>query len=120
MTASPPRMAGLVIAGGRAVRFGSEKALAELDGRPLLAHVLDALARDCAVVGVNARPGSATAAWAQRQGFTLVADAPGAPDGPLSGVLAGLSWAETQGCALLATAPCDTPAIQAALKPGFN
>jgi CTP:molybdopterin cytidylyltransferase MocA len=35
---------GLVLAAGSSSRFGSPKALAELDGRPLLQHVLDAVA----------------------------------------------------------------------------
>ena len=36
------RVAGLVLAAGRSTRFGSPKALALLDGRPLLEHVLAA------------------------------------------------------------------------------
>jgi molybdenum cofactor cytidylyltransferase len=35
---------GLVLAAGSSTRFGSPKALAELEGRPLLQHVLDAAA----------------------------------------------------------------------------
>lgn len=37
------RIAGLVLAAGASSRFGSPKALARLDGRPILEHVLDAL-----------------------------------------------------------------------------
>lgn len=40
----PARTAAIVLAAGRASRFGSPKALAPLDGRPLLGHVLDAVA----------------------------------------------------------------------------
>lgn len=36
------RVAGLVLAAGRATRFGATKQLAELDGRPLLRHVVHA------------------------------------------------------------------------------
>jgi molybdenum cofactor cytidylyltransferase len=35
------RVAGLVLAAGRSTRFGAPKALALLDGRPMLEHVLD-------------------------------------------------------------------------------
>ncbi len=38
------RLLGAVLAGGQSRRFGSDKALALLDGRPLIAHVIAALA----------------------------------------------------------------------------
>jgi molybdenum cofactor cytidylyltransferase len=41
---STGRVAAVVLAAGAATRFGSTKALAPLDGRPVLQHVLDALA----------------------------------------------------------------------------
>jgi molybdenum cofactor cytidylyltransferase len=37
------RVAAVVLAAGAATRFGSAKALARLDGRPILEHVLDAV-----------------------------------------------------------------------------
>jgi molybdenum cofactor cytidylyltransferase len=37
------RVAAVVLAAGAATRFGSPKALARLDGRPILEHVLDAV-----------------------------------------------------------------------------
>ncbi len=54
-----PRVAGLVLAAGAASRFGSPKALALLDGQPILRHVLDAadsagLAEIVVVLGVAA------------------------------------------------------------------
>jgi molybdopterin-guanine dinucleotide biosynthesis protein A len=100
---------GLVLAGGRSRRFGREKAMAELDGRPMIAAVADRLMRGCAAVAVNAPPGSGAAAWAAAHGFALAPDREGDPDGPLSGVRAGLAWARGQGGQWLVTAPCDTP-----------
>jgi molybdenum cofactor cytidylyltransferase len=38
----PPQIGGLILAAGAARRFGSQKLLVELDGRPLLQHVIDA------------------------------------------------------------------------------
>jgi CTP:molybdopterin cytidylyltransferase MocA len=37
------KVAGVVLAAGASTRFGSPKALAHLDGRPILEHVLDAI-----------------------------------------------------------------------------
>src|SRR3954452_21752781 len=37
------RIGAVVLAAGASTRFGSPKALAELDGRPILEHVLDAV-----------------------------------------------------------------------------
>ena len=37
------RLAAVVLAAGASTRFGSPKALAHLDGRPILEHVLDAI-----------------------------------------------------------------------------
>lgn len=53
------RVAGLVLAAGAGRRFGGGKMLAELEGRPLLAHVLDAaheagLAELVVVLGADA------------------------------------------------------------------
>ncbi len=106
------RVAGLVLAGGRSRRFGADKALADFRGRPLTQWSLAALAPHVAVLGVGGPPALAAALGAE-----AVPDPPGAPEGPLAGVLAGLAWAERQGCALIATAPCDTPFLPADLVP---
>jgi molybdopterin-guanine dinucleotide biosynthesis protein A len=100
---------GLVLAGGRSSRFGREKALAELHGRPFIAHVVDVLSQGCERVAINAREDSLACAYAQAHGLATLSDTPGDPDGPLSGVKAGLIWAKAQGAQSLATAPCDTP-----------
>lgn len=102
---------GLVIAGGRSSRFGGEKAVALLDGRPLLLWAVDRLARACVAVAVNARPGTATEALAREHGLAVLVDEPGAPDGPLAGVQAGLGWAQRRGASALAVSPCDVPGL---------
>lgn len=102
-------MAGIVIAGGRSTRFGGEKSVALLRGRPLLEWALRRLQRSCVEVAVNARPGTAAEALALEAGLTVLHDAPGDPDGPLSGVKAGLAWAQSRSCIRLAVSPCDVP-----------
>lgn len=102
-------MAGIVIAGGRSSRFGGEKAVATLAGRPLLLWAVDRLARACTAVAVNARPGTAAEAMARAHGLPVLHDMPGDPDGPLAGVRAGLEWARGLGATQLAASPCDVP-----------
>jgi CTP:molybdopterin cytidylyltransferase MocA len=68
LAASARGVVAIVLAAGSASRFGSPKALAELDGRPLLQHVLDRLAeaglRDVVVVlGAAGDAVEAAIAW---------------------------------------------------------
>lgn len=93
---------GVILAGGASKRFGSNKALAELDGRPIVAHVAERAVLQVDRLVLNAADdGAAT-------GLTVVPDLnPG--QGPLGGWLSGLQWAKEQGYPLLATFACDTP-----------
>jgi len=102
---------GLVLAGGRSVRFGGEKAVALLDGRPLLEWAADRLRTVCARVAINVRVGSEAETQAQAGGLPTLYDEPGDALGPLAGVKVGLSWAEGQGARLLAVSPCDAPLL---------
>jgi molybdopterin-guanine dinucleotide biosynthesis protein A len=104
------RVGGLVLAGGRSRRFGADKALARLGGRPLLAWSLAALADDCEAVAVSAGPGGA-ADMARTLGHAVLDDHPAHARGPLAGVAAGLAWARDRGFARLVTLPCDTPLV---------
>ena len=105
---------GVVLAGGRSSRFGSEKAAALLDGKPLLLHAHAALAGACDAVAVSAEPGSEAERLAAAVDLPVLQDAPGHPRGPLAGVAAGLAWAEAQGAEVLVLSPCDTPRMGAA------
>ena len=113
MSSSPDTgaVAGMVVAGGRSTRFGGEKAVAVLDGRPLLVWAVRRLQRACAKVAVNARPGTETEALARAEGLAVLHDSPGDPDGPLAGVKAGLAWAASMGAETLAVSPCDAPLL---------
>jgi molybdopterin-guanine dinucleotide biosynthesis protein A len=102
---------GVVIAGGRSVRFGGEKAVAELAGKPLLLWAAARLARSCTAVAINARPGTEAEALALAEGLTVLHDMPGDAAGPLSGVKAGLQWAQHLGARAIAVSPCDVPLL---------
>jgi molybdopterin-guanine dinucleotide biosynthesis protein A len=102
---------GLVLAGGRSVRFGGEKAVALLDGRPLLLWAAQRLRTVCDHVAINVRPGTEAEAVAQAAGLPTLNDAPGDATGPLAGVKVGLIWAAEQGVHALAVSPCDAPLL---------
>lgn len=108
---------GLVIAGGRSVRFGAEKACALLGGKPLLMWAVERLQSACSVVAVNARPGTDAEKLAQASGLIVLHDAPGDAAGPLAGVRAGLKWALESGARALAVSPCDAPLLPDDLYP---
>lgn len=97
---------GLILAGGRSRRFGSDKAFAKLAGAPLIAHVARALRPSTAALAISG--GRDAAAFLD---LPLLPDPLGGPRGPLSGILVGLQWAEEEGADWLVTATCDVPLI---------
>lgn len=104
-------VAGLVLAGGRSVRFGGEKAVAVFRGKPLLSWAVERLRSTCTQIGANVRSGTEAEALAHSAGLPTIYDAPGDALGPLAGVKAGLIWAETLGARVLAVSPCDAPLL---------
>jgi molybdopterin-guanine dinucleotide biosynthesis protein A len=112
-TASWPTgpVAGVIIAGGRSVRFGGEKAVAMLGDRPLLLWAAERLQRSCSSVAVNARPSTEAESVAERAGLAVLHDDPGDATGPLAGVKVGLRWAQALGARAIAVSPCDVPLL---------
>jgi molybdopterin-guanine dinucleotide biosynthesis protein A len=96
------RIGGVVLAGGASKRFGSNKALADLGGRAILAHVVARAAPQVDQLVLNAPDDFAGT------GLTVIPDAI-AGEGPLAGWLAGLAWAKAHNYPLMATFACDTP-----------
>lgn len=100
------RILGAVLAGGRSSRFGSDKALAMLDGARLLDHAVAALAPFCAQVVVCGRSDPR---------YPTLADRPAPDMGPLGGLNAALHAAWTQGLDGVLVTGCDMPRFPAAL-----
>jgi molybdopterin-guanine dinucleotide biosynthesis protein A len=95
---------GVVLAGGQGRRMGGvDKGLVELDGRPLVAWVLERLAPQVGSMLINANQNAERYA---AFGHPVVSDAVGGFAGPLAGLHAALAAART---AWVATAPCDSP-----------
>lgn len=92
-----------ILAGGAARRFGGvDKGLVELDGRPLVAWSVDALAPQAAAVLIVANRNAERYAPFGR----VIADREGGYRGPLEGIRAALAAATTP---WLATVPVDCP-----------
>jgi molybdopterin-guanine dinucleotide biosynthesis protein A len=93
---------GCVLAGGKGSRFGSDKALAELGGRTLLARAVDMLSGWCehvVVVGRQTAPAPTLPDW------------PRAGMGPLGGIAAALHLARDEGYDAVLTCGVDSAAL---------
>jgi molybdopterin-guanine dinucleotide biosynthesis protein A len=100
----PTRVTGLVLAGGQGRRMGgADKGLVLLQGRPMIAHVLDRLVHQVDEILINANQ---NVAEYEALGYPVIPDAIGGFAGPLAGLHVGLQHAEH---ALVATVPCDSP-----------
>ena len=107
------RIFGLILAGGAGRRMGGvDKALLPLAGRPLLAHVIDRLAPQVEDLAISANGDPARFA-----AFGLPVLPDDRPQGPLSGVLAGLAWAAAADAGALVTVPVDGPFLPCDLVP---
>lgn len=86
---------GIVLAGGRAARFGSDKLVADLDGQPLIHHALSALSMVTQSILVVAAPGRAPSIPPLLAPRVRVVHDPEPFGGPLAGLAAALSHVET-------------------------
>ncbi|HYM02938.1 MAG TPA: molybdenum cofactor guanylyltransferase MobA [Stellaceae bacterium] len=102
-------IAGVVLAGGLSRRMGGgDKCLRELQGRPILAHIVERARPQVGALAINANGDPERFAP-----FRLPVIADGVPEfaGPLAGVLAGLDWAaeSVPGCGIVASFAGDAP-----------
>ena len=108
------KIAGAVLAGGLSRRMGGiDKALAPLDGKPMIAHVFDRLAAQVDPVAVNA---NGNAARFDELGADVFPDIVSGFAGPLAGIHAAMVWArDSAGATHVVTAAADTPFFPADL-----
>ena len=110
MTIARTDITGVVFAGGQGRRMGGvDKGLVELDGRALVAHIIERLAPQVGELVINANQNrDRYAAF----GYPVVADV--IPDfaGPLAGLHAAMAAATTP---YVVTSPCDSPFLPADL-----
>jgi len=96
------RLLGAVLAGGQSRRFGSDKALALLDGQPLIVHVIARLRPQVDALVVVGR---------DHVTEVTVPDVPAPGLGPLGGLNAALAHAAANGFDAVLTRGCDLPRL---------
>jgi len=101
------KLVGVILAGGRSSRMGTDKSFVMFDGRPLIAHVLERLALQVSEIVINANGDAARFAPYHRP---VIPDFLGA-NGPLSGVATGLRYALEQHADAIVTVPVDGPLL---------
>ena len=102
---------GVVLAGGRSSRFGSDKALAELDGHTLLERAVNSLSASCDKVVIAGRDSGPA---------PTVPDWPRADMGPLGGIAGGLRHAREEGFDSALTCGVDSVDLPADLLPELS
>lgn len=108
---SPDRIVCVLLAGGLGRRLGGrDKALVEIAGRPMLAHILDRLGGRCRALVLNANGDPARFA---SFGLPVAEDVVPGTLGPLAGVLTGLDWAARHHPAAthVLSVPADAPLL---------
>ena len=94
------RILGAILAGGKARRFGSDKAHALYGGERLIDRVANALNAQCDALIMCGR---------EETGFACIPDLPGPDMGPLGGLNAALHHGRDYGFDMVLAAPCDIP-----------
>lgn len=110
----PKNCSAIVLAGGRSSRLGGrDKALEELAGRPLIAHVLERLQPQVDDIVINCNRHQDELATF---GYPLASDETADFPGPLAGIAAALPYCKHD---LILVTPCDTPWLPTDLYQGL-
>ncbi len=104
---------GVILAGGRSSRMGTDKAAAMLGGRPLLDHAIARLSPQVSTVAVNA--GSEP-----QCGLAFIPDIIPGKAGPMAGIHAAMAYAaKLDGVSHVVTVSIDSPFFPAELVSDF-
>lgn len=102
----PSQVTAVILAGGKGRRMGGrDKGLVMLDGRPLIAHVIERLRCQ---VGAMLIVANRNRQWYAGLGYPVVADTVPGFQGPLAGIAAGMAAAGTEWVQVV---PCDAPRL---------
>ncbi|MEH6651082.1 MAG: molybdenum cofactor guanylyltransferase [Motiliproteus sp.] len=123
-------ISALILAGGRAQRMqGCDKGLVELQGMPMICHVIERLQPQLGLIRINANRNQSTYAALgvvdtsfsnkmskkksnkannQPQPYTVISDSLSDFQGPLAGIAQGLQDCPTE---WMLVVPCDTPLL---------
>ena len=104
------QITAVILAGGQARRMGGQdKGLVELNGRPMIEHIIDALKPQVDRIVISA---NRNIERYQRYGFPVIKDIMGDYFGPLAGMASAAQASESP---WLLTVPCDSPFVPAEL-----
>ena len=112
------RIAGVILAGGKATRMGGgDKGMREIGGRRLIDHVIERLTPQVSAIVLNANGDPARFAEFD---FPVLPDSLPDYPGPLAGVLAALDWAAENGVSHVVSVAADTPFFPLDLVEALN
>ena len=107
---NPEQITAVILAGGRGSRMdGQDKGLVKLNGRPMIEHVIAALAPQAGTLIINA---NRNLDEYQALGYPVISDELEGFQGPLAGILSALHHIHTP---YLLCVPCDVPGLPANL-----
>ncbi len=110
MIIQPAEITAVILAGGRGKRMGGkDKGLVELNGAPLIEHVISAVSPQAGQLVINA---NRNIEEYRRYGFPVVSDTMADYQGPLAGFASTMAAADTD---YIVTIPCDSPLLPADL-----
>lgn len=106
--AQKPDIPICILAGGASRRFGTDKALAVLNGKPLLSHILDRVRNQTSgPIAIN----TGNVESCLEFGLPLLQDKECQGFGPLAGIYTALGWALQEGCDAVITLAVDLPFV---------